>query len=702
MWKVGIDTGGTFTDIVAVRGDDVRTAKVSSTPPDFEEGVLESIRHLGIEPSEIAFLAHGTTATTNATITKTGARTGLITTEGFRDVLELRRHNRAEIYDVLWDPPEPLVPRQLRLEVKERIDYSGKVVTPLVEEDVHDRLEQFRDYGIDSLAVCFLNSYENPVHEERVREIVTEAWPELYLSISSELIREPQEFERTSTTVVNAYVGPILSGYVGRLQDGLRDQGFDGTLMIMHSGGGLLPAESVVAVPARTLTSGPAAGAMAAEGFAGSPDTGGDANSFSVSGAPAAGAMAVEGLAAMTGIRQIISLDIGGTSADIGVVRNGKTRLINEYVPEFGLPIRFPAVDLSTIGAGGGSIAWVDSAGAARSGPMSAGARPGPACYGMGGEEPTLTDANLVLGRLSPETRLGGELGLDLDLGREAVASFAGKLGLSVEDAALGILEITNSNMAKAIRVMTVERGLDPRDFVLLPFGGAGPMMACELAETLSIGRVLIPISPGVLSALGTLFVDVIHDFARSRIEPVSELDPDEIEQVFRELEADARAALEGNRIPSDRQVVERSLDLRYVGQVKTLNIPFGNEPFSRERLDQILGEFFEEYERQYHYITHDIPVEVAVVRVRGRGLQEKVEPPVHRVTEEPEPFDRREVTFRGKAHKDVAVYHRDALGAGYGLTGPLIVEQLDSTTVVPPGWELGVDKYGNLELERA
>lgn len=684
MWQVGIDTGGTFTDIVAVDGAEVRTAKVPSTPPDFEHGVLDSIRHVRLEPADIAFLAHGTTATTNATITKTGAKTGLITTKGFRDVLELRRHNRGEIYDVLWDPPPPIVPRRLRLEVTERVSYDGQVVVPLDEEEVHAALQRLREHDIESLAVCFLHSYNNPTHEERVREIVEREWPELYISISSALLREPQEFERTSTTAINSYVGPILAGYVGRLEEELERQDFTGRLMIMHSGGGLLPARSVVAVPARTLTSGPAAGAMAAQGF-------------TVSGAPAAGAMAAEGLAELTGMRQIISLDIGGTSADIAVVRDGRTQLVNEYVPEFGLPIRFPAVDLTTIGAGGGSIAWIDAAGAPQVGPQSAGARPGPASYGAGGTDPTLTDANLVLGRLSPQTRLGGQMRLDDRLARDAVQGFADSLGLDLEQAALGIIDIANSNMAKAIRVMTVERGLDPREFVLLPFGGAGPMQGCELAETLDISRVLVPTMPGVLSALGTLYVDVVHDFAHAHIRAVAQLSPAQVEAIFRDLSDQGRAALDNDAIPPERQRLERRLDLRYVGQVKTLGVPVPDREFSDEILQGTLHAFLTEYERQYHYVSDDIPVEVAVVRVRARGLQTKTELPQWAESGETQPFSQREVTFRG-GRQVLPVYRREALGV-QELPGPLVVEQLDSTTVVPPGWRLAVDKYGNLEL---
>jgi N-methylhydantoinase A len=685
MWRVGIDTGGTFTDLVAVRDGEIRTGKVPSTPPAFDDGVLDALAAAEVPARDVVLLAHGTTATTNALITKTGARTGLITTRGFRDVLELRRHNRGEIYDILWDPPDPLVPRRLRLEVSERVDYAGNVVVPLREGEVVDALERLREDEIEALAVCFLHSYINPAHELRVKELVAERWPGLYVSVSSDLLREPQEFERTSTVVANSYLGPILSTYVSRLERRLAEQDFAGALLIMHSGGGLLPARTAVAVPARTVTSGPAAGAMAAEGL-------------SAGGAPAAGAMAAEATAAQTDVEQIISLDMGGTSADIAVIRDGRALLINEFTPEFGLAIRFPSVDLLTIGAGGGSLAWIDPAGVPQVGPQSAGARPGPACYGRGGVEPTVTDANLVLGRLSAETGLAGALHLDRGLAEKALGSFARRLGLSVGEAALGIVAITNSNMAKAIRVMTVERGLDPRDFALLAFGGAGPMHACELAEQVGIPSVLVPLAPGVTSALGTLFVDIVHDVARSHISPLSKLDAGAVEAIFRALESEADVALGRDRVPAERRALQRSLDLRYVGQLKTLSFPISAEAFSPAVAAEARERFLREYERQYHHVTEEIDVEVSVVRVRGRGLQDKPQLPRPASGGPASPRAKRLVRF-GAGEAETGVYDRNGLSPGTDLGGPAIVEQLDSTTVVLPGWSLRVDSYGNLSL---
>ena len=686
-WRVGIDTGGTFTDIVATDGTQIKIGKVSSTPPDFETGVLNSISDVSIGLPDISTINHGTTATTNATITKTGARVALITTKGFRDVLELRRHNRGEGYDILWDPPEPLVPRKLRFELDERMDFSGKVLKAVDQNELSSLVDILKQKELDAIAICFLHSYMNSENEAVVKDFLSSALPDLYISASSDLIKEPQEFERTSTTVVNSYVGPILNGYVERLRTALVTQGYEEELLIMHSGGGLLPADTALAFPARTVTSGPAAGAMAVEGF-------------TVSGAPSGGIMAVERMAQSQDIENIISLDMGGTSADIAVVRGGKARLINEYNPEFGVTIRFPAVDLLTIGAGGGSIAWIDAAGAPQVGPQSAGARPGPACYGIGGEEATVTDANLVLGRLDENNPLAGDLKINLDLAKKAVESFADNLGLSTEDAATGIIEIANSNMARAVRVMTVERGLDPRDFVLLPFGGAGSMHGCELADELSIQKVLVPKNPGVLSALGTLTVDVVHDRAVSYINLLSEVDVNELDNIFSSMEDDVTTQLESEGFQKKMRVIERSVDVRYLGQVKTLNITIGNKKIGEKDIETVGEQFFKAYEENYRYITDKIPLEIAVARVRARGIQDKLNLPEIEKKENPKPKASRDVIFERKVFK-TPIYDRADFGSGSSINGPAIIDQLDCTTVIPPNWKLSVDSFGNLLIDK-
>lgn len=670
MWSIGTDTGGTFTDIVAIDEEgEIRIGKVPSTPPRYERGVVEGIQSLGIPIAELRLLYHGTTVTTNALITKSGPPTGLVATKGFRDLLELRRHNRQELYDIMWDPPPPLVPRRHRLEVRERMNYAGEVLVPLDEEEARRVARIFRERGIEAVAVAFLNAHTNPAHERRMREILAEELPDVHVSISSEILPEPPEFERTATTVANAYLAPVASRYLGLLESAMAEIGYHGDILIMHSGGGILTADSARRVPARTVTSGPAAGAMAAAAIAGA-----------------------------IGRPNVISLDMGGTSADIAVIRDGKPRLTNQSMPEWGLPIRFPAIDLIAIGAGGGSIAWIDAGGYPKSGPQSAGASPGPAAYGMGGTEPTNTDANLVLGRLAADSFLGGRMTIYPELAYEAVRRrIAEPLRLDPVEAAAGIIRITNSNMAKALRLVTVQRGLDPRKFSLLAFGGAGPVHAVELARELQIPEVIVPPSPGVTSALGLLFVDLVHDFSRSLIVPVEAANPTQIEHLFREMEEAARAALRRDGVAEAQMETGRAIDFRYIGQVRAITLAMPPGPIDGEALRTAVGRFHQEYRREYRYATEEIPVEIAVLRVTGRGVTPKPafrrHPPDGRTAA---PRAWHEVYFDGRFQR-TAVYDRAALTPGVRLSGPAIIEQFDSTTVLPPDAVAEVDEYLNL-----
>ena len=669
--QVGVDTGGTFTDLVVLQDGALRIDKVSSTPPDFERGIVDAVRSAGIDARAIGYFAHGTTATTNAIITKRGARTGLVTTAGFRDVLELRRHNRGDLYDIGWDPPPPLVPRRDRLEVRERTAYDGAEVEPLDEADVARVVALAQARGWEAAAVVFLHSYAAPAHEQRMREALEAALPEAYVVASADILPEEQEFERTATTVANAYLGPIFRGYVERLGDALQAEGFGGTVFVMHSGGGLQPAPSMARLPVRTVTSGPAAGVIAA---------------------------AAIGEAA--GRRNLLTIDIGGTSADIATVRDGQLGLARQSMPEFGLPIRFPAIDLVTMGAGGGSIAWIDPAGSPKVGPQSAGAVPGPAAYGRGGTDATITDANLVLGRLSAERGLAGDLHLDVGLARDAVARFGDRLGLDVEEAAAGIIRIANANMTRWLRVVTVERGLDPREFALFAFGGAGPMHAVDLALGLEIPEVLVPRHPGVTSALGLLFADVTHDVSATLVRSEGDLDGDEIERRFAELEASANTSLDADGFGAGERTVQRLADVRYAGQVKALTLPVDVGRSLAAQWPEVRARFLEEYERRFQYVTEEIGLEVSALRVQGRGHVPAPEHPrVERAEGEPPVRERRPVWFDGAPH-DTAVVAREDLRAGHRLTGPLVVEQLDTTTVVPPGVACAVDERGNLLID--
>ena len=687
-WRVGIDTGGTFTDLVAMRVGDLRIAKVPSTPSAFERGVLNAIAAAGIEIGEIDLLAHGTTVATNAVITGEGSPTALLTTAGFRDVLELRRHNRGELYDILWDPPKPIVPRRHRFEVAERLDSAGGVLRPLEEEDVARAVRAALAAGINTFAICFLHSYVNAAHELRAKEIVTELAPHAFVYCSSDILREPGEFERTSTVVVNAYLGPVVSSYLEALHQTLIAGGFTGRLLVMHSGGGLLTAETAARVPARLVTSGPAAGAMAAELISSRGSDGSRAVGSSVGG-----------------LREdnVISLDMGGTSADIAVIRNGHARLVNEHSVEFGKPIRLPAVDLTTIGAGGGSIAAVDDGGLPSVGPRSATAVPGPAAYGLGGLEPTVTDANVVLGRIGADAPLAGGVTIDAEAARTAVNRFAADLHLSLEDAALGIVEITNRNMARAIRLVTVERGLDPRTFCLVSFGGAGGLHGAELAAMLGITRVVVPSGPGVTSALGCLCVDIVHDVAEAQIQPLEHVDPGRLREAFSALEARVGELLAMDGVgPADHRI-ERYLDLRYEGQRRALTLSVDEEDLRDGFEGPIRERFLAEYLQQFHYSTTEIGVELAALRVRGRGLLPRPDPGAlgrgAERTQEGASVHRTVVSREGAV--EAAVAGRSSLREGDLLAGPAIVHEYDATTWVPPGWSATVEAGGHLVMTR-
>ena len=597
MWNIGTDTGGTFTDLVAI--DDlgqVRVAKTPSTPPEFEAGVLNALREVGVPANETRLLYHGTTVSTNALLTRTGARTAQVSTSGFRDVIEIRDGSRNEAYDILWDPPPPLVSRPNRLEVTERLDYAGTVVKELDEDEVRRVAATLRARGIEAVAITFVHSYANPAHEARVREILEEELPGVYLSVSSDLLPEPPEFPRASTTVANAYVGPVLRSYVKRLSDAASADGYGGRLVIMHSGGGTMTPENVVRSPIRTATSGPAAGVLAAAA-----------------------------IGATSGRPDIVSFDVGGTSADIATIRDGRPQLSTEQSLEWGMPIGFPSIDLVTLGAGGGSIAWIDDAGIPHVGPQSAGARPGPAAYGRGGTEPTVTDAVLTMGRLRSGSLLGVGMSLDADAAREAVrARFADPLGLGIEEAAEGIIRIANQNMANGIRRVTVQRGLDPRDFTLLAFGGAGPMVAIEIAREVGMTEVLVPVSPGATSALGLLFADARHDLMRSMIAPADALQVDSVGARFFEMEQEARDLLAAEGFSGDGIRLERLIDLRYIGQVRALGVPLPAGEIRDADISAAVASFHEAYEREFKYAVPDLPVESKALRVVAIGVTDK------------------------------------------------------------------------------
>ena len=672
-WLIGIDTGGTFTDLVAMDAEGhLKVSKVPSTPAAFENGVVDALLEADIDHSSVTVLHHGTTVTTNALLTRTGAKTGLIATEGFRDTLEIRDGSRGEYYDINWNPPPPLVSRPNRLTVPGRIDYGGHVVKELDEAAVRRAAARLRDRGIESVAVCLLHSYANPAHEHRVVELLQEELPDVYVCASADILPEPPEFPRTSTTVANAFVGPILQSYLGRIQHVVREQGCDAEILIMHSGGGNMTPANAIRVPVRTAISGPAAGVMAAAA-----------------------------IARASNIERIVSLDMGGTSADISTTVDGKARITNEQIVEWGLPVGFPSVDLITIGAGGGSIAWIDDAGAPHVGPQSAGALPGPACYDMGGQEPTTCDANVVVGRLRPQSLLDGAMTLDAEMARQAIAAkFSGQLGLDVEDAAEGILRITNENMANGIRGMTVKRGLDPREFSLVAFGGAGPLHAAEIASLLEMPEVVVPFFPGATSALGLLAVDSQHDLTQSHIIATDDLDLAATEELFQVLEARANALLEAEGFTPEDRVVQREIDLRYIGQVRALTLPVGGV-FDAAALKTASLAFHEAYEAEFKYAVPELPIETRSVRVSAVGLSRKPYLGFSEdALEQGDPVVATESVRWNREAVETPFYHRNRLPVGFQAEGPAIIEQYDSTTAVPPGMTFHVDEIGNIRIQ--
>lgn len=673
MWKIGTDVGGTFTDLVAIdESGAIRVSKVPSTPPRFEGGVVAVIREAGMDRGAARVLCHATTVSTNALLTRTGAKTAVIATAGFRDVIEIRDGSREEYYDILWDPPAPLVPRHDRLEVRERVDYAGAIVEPLVEDDVRAAARVLQAREVEAVAVALLHAYANPAHEQRVREILLEELPGIYVAISSEVLPEPPEYVRTSTTVANAYVGPVLRRYVERLQDAIDAGGYAEDLVIMHSGGGTMTPGSATRIPIRTASSGPAAGVLAAAA-----------------------------IAEATGRRNLVSLDMGGTSADIGTIVDGKPSTTVETAPEWGMPLGFPSIEVVVIGAGGGSIAWIDEVGMPHSGPASAGAEPGPACYRKGGVEPTTTDANLAMGRMRPASLLGGRMTMDRALAEEAIRTrFAEPLGLEVLEAADGIVRIANEHMANGIRRVTTQKGRDPREFGLLAFGGAGAMHAVEIAREVGIPEVIVPLSPGATSALGSLFADARHDFLESLIAGAETLDADDVEARFAELERQAAELLGEEGFAPEQMRFERLLELRYVGQLRAIAIPVDARPLTAAVLAAAAERFHVDYEREFKYAVPELAIESKGIRVVATGVTQKpsLAHDGRRGTAEEALAGELEAYFRDAGGLvPTRFYDRDRLLPGASFPGPAVVEQYDATTIVPPGATVDVDEYRNL-----
>jgi N-methylhydantoinase A len=669
-YRVSVDIGGTCTDFVIndSKTGTAFTGKVLSTPQDPAEGVMDGLTDMIPESPAIEFLVHGTTVGLNAFLERRGTRVLLITTEGFRDVYIIARGDRKCLYDLQYSKPEPLVSPQDIRTVRERMRWDGTEQEPLHEDDLDPIISTIEAEGIGSVAICLLHAFVNPAHELRIREILQQRAPDVSVSLSHEVAREWREYERTSTTVLNAYVSPAIGRYLENLEERLRTAGVGAQLHVMQSNGGVMKSTAARDLPIQTLLSGPVGGAIGGK-------TLGEALSRP----------------------NLICVDMGGTSFDVSLVVEGRLSISTETALE-GLPLLMPTVDIHTIGAGGGSLAWLE-AGALRVGPRSAGADPGPACYGRGGSEAAVTDASLVLGRMNPAYFLGGTVDLDVEAADKAIGIMADELGLSKIALAEGILAIVNAKMADAIRTITVKQGIDPRDYSLVAYGGAGPMHAVALAEELGIRDVIVPWSPGTFSAWGMLQSDIRHDVARTFYSHVTATDADDVEDVFAELETQGRIMLEGEGVPSERMEFVFTADMRYIGQEYFVNVVApGGSAFSRENLDEIVHRFHKAYESRYGHSTPGAPVEIVNLRVAALGGLPGTMDGFRPSRKNDDSGAIRHVTFDGRAH-DADILRRDRLEPGGTFSGPAIVEEQTATTVVPPGWSGTIDDLGNIIL---
>ena len=683
-WRIGVDIGGTFTDVALV--DDasgrIGVAKVPTTPADLADGVLAALgtamERYGVSAPKVGLLSHATTVVTNAILEERGARAALVTTRGFRDVLELRRSARADLYDLFQDGPSILIPRRRRFEITERIGADGAVVTPLAEEEIDHLIAELRAARVEAIAVSLLFSFLNPRHERRLGERLRAALPDVPVYLSCEILPEIKEFERSSTTSVCAYVGPILASYLRRLEASTKSKALP-PLYLMGSNGGVLEAAEAVVMPAMAVESGPAAGVVAA-------------------------AL----VARQTGKGDIISFDMGGTTAKASLIRGGQYETTPDYevgggssrtrwMNGTGHPIRVPVIDLAEVSAGGGSIAWVDRAGALRVGPHSAGADPGPVCYRRGGTEPTVTDCNLLLGYLDARSLLAGDLPIDRDAAEAAVrAKLAAPLGLDVRAAAAAVIDVVNHAMAEVLKIVSVQRGHDAREFVLAAFGGAGPLHCAALAGELGIGEILCPPIPGAFSALGLVGSDLKRDYVRTVYVTTADADPSALEAAFAALENEGAAMLVRANVPPARRQFERSVDARYARQSYELAVPVPAGALDRARLKQIAESFHDMHRRTYGHDNRSEPVQIVNVRVTAIGAI----PPLA-VRDAPAAQgsnavkSRRPLWFRATGEVEADVFDRARMPAGLTAQGPAVIESLESTILVPPGWQARMDEDG-------
>jgi N-methylhydantoinase A len=676
--RTAVDIGGTFTDLVYLDTDSgqIGLGKRSTTPAAFEEGVIDVLSEAELDGIE--FLAHGTTVVINALTERKGATTALLTTRGFRDVLEIGRANRPDLYNLVYEKPKPFVPRRRRLEITERLNYKGEVLQQLDEEEVRAAVSEARRQGAEAIAICFLHSYANPDHERRTAELVRSEWPEAHVTASHELTNEWREYDRTSTAVLDAFVKPVAAGYLDALAHRLGDFDIRPTARYaMQSNGGVSRFDLAGQTPINLIESGPVGGVIGAQA-----------------------------IGSLIGEENLITLDLGGTTAKASLIERGNVKLTSEYhierTPVFaGYPVKVPVVDITEIGAGGGSIAWLDPAGALRVGPQSAGADPGPASYGRGGTEPTLTDANVIGGRINPEYFLGGRIALDLEAAGKAMSEIAEALEVGVDEAALGVIRLANANMIHLLKLVTVRRGRDPRDFAMVAFGGGGSMHAMALARELHVPRVIVPPAPGHFSAWGMLMSDLRHDLVQTRFVRVHDVDLADLTGGWQELEDRMLETFADEGFePADVTFV-RTADMRYAGQEHTVNVPVPADALDEEQREEIERRFHDLHEQLYTFRLSS-PIEIVNFRLTGFGRVSK--PELGRISSDGDAEralkGTREVDFDELGWQEARIYERDRLPAGAQLDGPAVIEEPAASTVVFPGQRLQVDEYGNLFVE--
>jgi N-methylhydantoinase A len=683
-WRVGVDSGGTFTDVCLFDEESGRIEvwKVSSTPDDPSRGIAQGVEEgmQRVEPqaqppaSRVSYFGHGTTVATNALIQHKGVKTGLVTTDGFRDLLEIGRQKRPDLYDMQADKPLTLVPRDLRCEVPERVMHDGRIDLALDEGRMREAARALKAAGVKAVAVSFLYGFIRPEHERRAVEILAEEMPDVFLSVGHEVAPEFREFERLSTVVLNAYLGPVMHRYIERLTPRLQSLGVTATPHLTQSNGGVTGFAAAARMPVRAVLSGPSTGVV--------------------------GAQAVGRLA---GFEDLITFDMGGTSTDVALLNQGHCKLASEATVH-GYPIKAPMLDIHTVGAGGGSIAYVDNGGLLKVGPRSCGADPGPVCYDRGNPEPATTDANVVLQTLNPKYLLAGRMKVRQDLARAAIQRLAEPLGLGLMECAQGIISVVTANMARAIRVISVQRGYDPRDYTLMAFGGAGPLHAARLARELDMPRVLVPRNPGILCAMGLLLTDLRADFAATRLMPATADSADDVGAAFTSLESQAADWFEHEGIEPASRGLRRTADMRYAGQNYELAIDLPEGAVTGETMRTLSERFAEAHQQRYGFVAHDEPVQLVTLRLEALGQVRKAQLKRHD-NDGPDAsaaiIGEREVWFpESGGFVSTPIYDRERLRPGNAFDGPAIVEQMDTTTVVLPGMRAQVDPYLNLILE--